>query len=257
VGSPIYDSPVAGELELYLFNSGTLVAGGVEAPVPFYLIRHPAGDVLVDGGNPAAVTQDPHAHWDGLADMFEVHMAEEEHCVPQLERIGVELESIRFVLQTHLHMDHTGALGHFPQASVIVHARELEAARAADSPLATGYVRADFERDELRWQPVEAETDLFDDGTIRLIETPGHSAGHMSLLLDLASTGRVLLTADAADNRDQWEGRAPPRALHSREDAARSIERLRALAAETDALVVLGHDLDDFSRHRHAPDHYS
>ncbi len=248
---------MAGELELYLFKSGTLVFGGVEAPVPFYLIRHPGGDVLVDGGNPLAVARDPRGHWGPLADVFEVHMTEDEHCVPQLERIGIELESIRFVVQTHLHIDHTGALGHFPDAAVVVHARELEAARAADSPLSTGYVRADFDRDELRWQPVEGETDLFNDGTVRLIETPGHSAGHMSLLLDLASTGRVLITADAADNRDMWEGRARPRALHSREEAARSIERLRALATDTDALVVLGHDLQDFSQHRHAPDHYS
>ena len=174
-------------------------------------------------------------------------------CVPELERIGIELESIRFVVQTHLHIDHTGALGHFPDAAVVVHARELEAARAAKHHF-DGYVRADFDRDELRWQPVEGETDLFNDGTVRLIETPGHSAGHMPLLLDLASTGRVLITADAADNRDMWEGRARPRALHSREEAARSIERLRALATDTDALVVLGHDLQDFSQHRHAPD---
>ncbi len=255
--SPVYDSRVAGPVKLYLFKSGTLVFGGVEAPVPFYLIRHDDGDVLIDGGNPLAVARDPRAHWGALADVFEVHMAQDEHCVAQLERIGVEPQSIRFVAQTHLHIDHTGALGHFPDATVVVHARELEAARAAESPVSTGYVRADFDRPELRWKPFEGDLDLFGDGTVRLIETPGHSAGHVSLLLDLEQTGRVLLTADAADNRDQWQGRARPRALHSREEAARSIERLRALAGETGALVVLGHDSEDSSRHRHAPDHYS
>ncbi len=248
---------MAGDVELYLFKSGTLIFGGVEAPVPFYLIRHPAGDVLVDGGNPAAVARDPRAHWGELADVFEVHMAEDQHCVSQLERLGIEAGSIRFVVQTHLHMDHTGALGHFPGASVVVHTRELAAARAAQSSLSTGYVRADFDLPELRWHPVDGDQDVFEDGTVRLIETPGHSAGHMSLLLKLASTGHVLLTADAADNRDQWEGRARPRALHSREDAARSIERLRAIANETTARVVLGHDLEDWSHHRHAPDRYS
>jgi N-acyl homoserine lactone hydrolase len=248
---------VAKELALYLFKSGTLVFGGVEAPVPFYLIRHPSGDVLVDGGNPLAVARDPHAHWGELADVFKVHMTQDEHCVPQLERIGVEPGSIRHVVQTHLHIDHTGALGHFPDATVVVHARELEAARAAESALSTGYVRADFDRAELRWQPVEGDHDLFDDGTIRLIETPGHSAGHVSLLIELAQAGPVLLTADAADNRAMWEGRARPRALHSREDAMRSIERLRALASDTHARVVLGHDLEDFSHHRHAPERYT
>ena len=124
---------------------------------------------------------------------------------------------------------------------MIVHERELEAARAA-RPFENGYVREDFDRDDLDWQPIAAGHDLFGDGTIHLIETPGHSAGHMSILLSLEQTGAVLLTADAADNRAQWQGRMEPRALASREDAMNSIELLRQLAAEHDALVVHGHD---------------
>jgi glyoxylase-like metal-dependent hydrolase (beta-lactamase superfamily II) len=242
---------------LYLFDSGTLGLDGVEVPVPFFLIRHPQGDVLVDGGNPLAVARDPHAHWGALADVFEVHMTEEQHCVAQLRRLGVEPGSVGHVVQTHLHIDHTGALGHFPNATIVVHARELEAARASEDPLASGYVRADYERPELRWRPVEGELDLFGDGSVRLLETPGHSAGHMSLLLELEESGPVLLTADAVDNRAQWEGREHPRALFSREQASRSLERLRGLARQTDALLVLGHEPDDWSRLTRAPDCYS
>jgi N-acyl homoserine lactone hydrolase len=248
---------VAGDLELHLFDSGTLGLGGVEVPVPFFLIRHPQGNVLVDGGNPLAVARDPHAHWGALADQFEVHMSEEQHCVAQLRRLGLAPDSIDYIVQTHLHIDHTGALGHFPGAAVIVHARELGAARAAESPLASGYVQDDFDRPELRWQPVDGEVDLFSDGAIRLFETQGHSAGHMSLLLHLGETGPVLLTADAADNRAQWEGRAPVRALVSREDASRSLERLRRLAEQTGALIVFGHDPRNWSRLKHSPDAYA
>src|SRR6202011_1262836 len=147
-------------------------------------------------------------------------------CVAQLRQLGIAPDSVRHLVQTHLHIDHTGALGHFPDATVVVHARELEAARAAESPMASGYVRADYERPELRWKTVDGDTDLFGDGAIRLIETPGHSAGHTSLLLRLDESGPVLLTADASDNRDQWEGRAHPRALFDREHAARSLGRL-------------------------------
>jgi glyoxylase-like metal-dependent hydrolase (beta-lactamase superfamily II) len=228
-------------LELHLFSSGTLVFAGFEVPVPFFLLRHPQGNVIVDGGNPLAVARDPHAHLGPLADVFEVHMAEEDHCVAQLQRLGADTAAVTHVVQTHLHMDHTGALGHFPNATVIVHKRELEAARAA-RPFENGYVREDFDRDDIDWQPIAAGHDLFGDGTIRLIETPGHSAGHMSILLSLEQTGAVLLTADAADNRAQWQGRMEPRALASREDAMNSIELLRRLAAEHDALVVHGHD---------------
>ena len=103
-----------------------------------------AATSIVDGGNPLAVARDPHAHWGGLADIFEVHMTEEQHCASQLARLGVDAGSVTHVVQTHLHIDHTGALGHFPDAAVVVHERELEAARAADSPEASGYVRADY-----------------------------------------------------------------------------------------------------------------
>jgi glyoxylase-like metal-dependent hydrolase (beta-lactamase superfamily II) len=76
-------------------------------------------------------------------------------------------------------------------------------------------------------------------------------------LLELEETGPVILTADAADSLPQWEGRLAPRALYSRDDAEHSLERLRELARETDALLVLGHDADNWSRLKHAPEHYS
>jgi glyoxylase-like metal-dependent hydrolase (beta-lactamase superfamily II) len=245
-----------GAPEVHLFDSGTLALGGIEVPVPFFLVRHPDGDVIVDGGNPLAVARDPRAHWGGLADVFEVHMTEDQHCAAQLGRLGVDPDAVRHVVQTHLHIDHTGALGHFPNATVVVHERELEAARSAESPEASGYVRADYDRPELRWKPFSGEHDLFGDGTIRLIETPGHSAGHISVLLELDQTGPVLLTADASDNRAMWEGRAHPRAFHSRESANRSIEQLRQLADRTGALVVFGHDAENWAELAHAPESY-
>jgi N-acyl homoserine lactone hydrolase len=243
-------------LELYLFDSGTLGLQGLEVPVPFFLLSHPEGKLVVDGGNPLAVARDPRAHWGDLADVFEVHMTEEQHCAAQLGELGIAAQDISHVVQTHLHIDHTGALGHFPQATVVVHARELEAAQAATSPMASGYVRADFDHPELRWQTVEGETDLFGDGTIRLLETPGHSAGHVSLLLQLEETGPVLLTADASDNRDQWEGRAYPRALFDRQQAAQSLELLHRVAADTGARVVFGHDPENWASLRRAPQSY-
>jgi len=250
-----YDSHVSAGGALYLFSSGTLEAEGIEVPVPFYLIRHPAGVVVIDGGNPIEAVRDPRAHWGALADHFRLHMTEAQHCVAQLRKLGVAPHSVRHIVQTHLHMDHTGALGHFPEATVVVHGRELDAAHAANSET-SGYVRADFDRAGLEWQRVEGELDLFDDGTIQLLHTPGHTPGHMSVVLDLKETGRVLLTADAVDNRGQWEGRLPLRALDSRDDAQRSLERLRVLARETDALVVLGHDPDNWAQLKHAPDVY-
>jgi N-acyl homoserine lactone hydrolase len=243
--------------ELCLFASGTLALNGVEVPVPFYLLRHPGGTVVIDGGNPLAVAQDAHRHWGGLADVFEVHMSEAEHCAAQLLEAGVGPADVTHIVQTHLHIDHTGALGgHYPDAAVVVQARELEAARAAGDPMTSGYVRADYDRPELSWQTVEGDTDLFGDGVVRLLATPGHAAGHMSILLELPETGPVLLTADACDNRAQWEGREHVRALHSRPEAAASLARLHELADDTGALLVFGHDAENWAQRRRSPEAY-
>ncbi len=241
---------------LYLFASGTLALAGTEVPVPYYLIRHPQGDVLVDGGNPLVVASDPRAHWGQLADLFEVHMDAEQHCLAELGTLGIAPQSVGRVVQTHLHIDHTGALGHFPGAEVVVHAAELDGARTADPPAAQGYVRADYEQPGLDWHSFAGDLDLFGDGTVRLLETPGHSAGHVALLLELEQTGPVLITADAVDNRAQWEGEQDPRAFHSTELAAGSRERLRELARELDPLLIFGHDPENFSQLKHAPDCY-
>lgn len=235
---------MAAEVSLHLFASGTLTNRGVTVPVPFFLVRHPDGNVVVDGGNPLAVARDPHGHWGELADVFEVAMTEDDHCVAQLAREGVDAADVRYVVQTHLHIDHTGALGHFPDATILVHERELAAAR---DPSSQGYVAADLEHD-VRWQTLTEETDVFGDGTLRTLFTPGHSPGHTSLLVMLPNAGAILLTGDASDTRRQFDGLDHPRVLHSGEEAAQSLERLRTLAAETGALVVPGHDAPTWAR---------
>jgi len=84
----------------------------------------------------------------------------------------------------------------------------------------------------------------------------GVSLPFLSSAIELDQTGPVLLTADASDNRAMWEGRAHPRAFHSRESANRSIEQLRQLADRTGALVVFGHDAENWAELAHAPESY-
>ncbi len=228
-------------MALHLFDSGTLVVGGLEVPVPFFLIRHPDGDVVVDGGNPLAVAHDPQRHWGPLAEQFEVHMTPEQHCEAQICGAGVHSGSVRHVVQTHLHIDHTGALGHFPNATVVVHETELASARG-EHPRRRGYIPTDLDHPGLDFQTYDGEHDLFGDGAVRLIPSPGHSAGHVSVLLTLDATGHVLLTADASDSKAIWDGRVPPRALHDVDQARASVTRLHEVADELDALLVFGHD---------------
>lgn len=259
----------AARIELHMFQTGTLRTklkyikmnqGGdadFEIPVPWYFIRHPKGNIVIDGGNAAEVAIDKRAHWGAVVDAYDPVMERDENCVAQLAKIGVRPEDINYVLQSHLHLDHTGAIGRFPNALHIVQRSEWEYAFAPDWFSAGAYIRADFDRPNLRWKFLNgADTDdydLFMDGVIRMIFTPGHAPGHQSFLINLPRSGPILLAIDAAYTMDHWQEKALPGLVCSSVDAARSVRKLKAIAQRANAVVVTGHDPVHWSTMKHAP----
>jgi glyoxylase-like metal-dependent hydrolase (beta-lactamase superfamily II) len=137
---------------------------------------------------------------------------------------------------------------------------EYEYAFTPDWFTAGGYIRKDFDRPGLRWQFLEGTAsdyyDLYGDGSVVMICTPGHSVGHQSFLVTLPRSGRVLLTVDAAYTIDHWDEKTLPGFATSALDAVRSVRKLRVLAEREEALVVTGHDPDAWPRFRHAPAFY-
>ncbi len=255
-------------IELHMFQTGTLKTKtkyikmnqgeeDFEIPVPWFLIKHPKGNVVIDGGNAAEVAVDKRGYWGDVVDAYDPVMESKENCVDQLKLVGVEPHNVRFVLQSHLHLDHTGAIGRFPNAQYIVQRSEYE---YAFNPhwFATGaYIRADFDRPGLNWKFLGGEFtdnyDLFGDGTIRMIFTPGHSVGHQSFLINLPNTGKVLLTIDAAYTMDHWENKALPGLVVSSVDAVNSVKKLHQIAKDTGALIVTGHDPENWVTFRKSP----
>ena len=262
---------MASATRLYCFEGGTLrtqvqalkmnqgLGEPCEIPVQFFLIVHPAGNVLFDGGMALEVAHDARAHWGALCDSYEPVMTEQQHCTHQLRAVGIDPAEIRFVLQSHLHPDHSGAIGHFPNAQYIVQRRELAYAYTPDWFVRVGYTRADFDRD-VPWMFLEGEQDdgydIFGDGALQTFFAPGHARGQTSLPVRLPSTGAILLCGDACYTRDYWEDRALPGLVDSARDAVASVYRLRRIADKHAARVVFGHDSDEWSRLNHAPDFY-
>ena len=259
---------VRSDVQLYMFQTGTLRTkikyikmnqgeGDFEIPVPWFLIKHPKGNVVIDGGNAVEAALDKRGHWGAVVDAYDPVMDPRENCVDQCRSVGVRPEDVRFVVQSHLHLDHTGAIGRFPRAEHIVQRIEYEYAFNPDWFSAGAYIRADFDRPNLTWKFLGGaytdDFDLFGDGVLRMIFTPGHSPGHQSFLITLPNSGPILLTIDAAYTIDHWENRALPGLVCSSMDATRSVSKLRKIAADTNALVVTGHDPDLWRTLRKAP----
>jgi N-acyl homoserine lactone hydrolase len=262
------------DIRLYMFQCGTLkchvenikmnqgLGEEYEIPVPWYLLTHPGGNVVIDGGNAAECAVDAKEHWDGIWQVYWPTMTAEEACVPQLEKLGVDLSSVKYIVQSHLHLDHTGAvaaLDSFPNAEVIATRAEYEYGRAPDWFAAAGYIDADFIKPGVPWQLLETTDDgydLFGDGVLKLWQTPGHAPGHQSIEVTLPNSGSVLLTVDAAYTTDHWNEKALPGFLASAVDAVRSVRKLRRIAERSSSTVVTGHDPDAWPQFKQAPEFY-
>jgi glyoxylase-like metal-dependent hydrolase (beta-lactamase superfamily II) len=263
------------EIRLYLFEGGlvhlplrnfTMGAGlggeMITTPVIWFLLTHPRGNVIIDGGNAAEAAVDVKAHWGAITEMSSLAMTPEQAVVPTLERLGVEPASIRWIVQSHLHLDHTGAVAaidSFPNAQVLVTRTEYEFGHAPDSYTALGYCQADYVKPGIDWVLLEESDDgwdLFGDGTLRCWRTPGHSPGHQSFEVRLPSGQAFVLAVDAANALDHLEERALPGFLVSAVDTVRSVRKLRRIAWRAQATVVAGHDPEQWPALKQAPDYY-
>ena len=181
-------------------------------PIPAFLIDHPvAGSLLVDTGLHASVASSPAVNLGSLgARMYDIRMRPEQAVPAQLEALGVDPLAVRAVVMTHLHYDHASGVSAFPEATFVVARQEWEA--AASGGMLQGYRPRQFDH-AFDWRAIDyasasldsfagfgRSVDLLGDGSIRLVFTPGHSAGHQSVVLRLHDR-ELLLTGDAAYRR--------------------------------------------------------
>ncbi|HXS47839.1 MAG TPA: N-acyl homoserine lactonase family protein [Solirubrobacterales bacterium] len=226
-------------------------------PCPAFLIRHPsAGAILVDTGLHPSVATDGHENFGRVAARVGNPALEPGTDVPaQLRSRNLDAGEIPVVVMTHMHIDHTSAISEFPNSTFIVSEVEWEAATVGPKPLLNGYRRAhfdyafdyrtiDFDRGGIDSYSSFARCfDLFGDGSIRLAYTPGHSAGHMSVIAHLAKRDFVI-GGDVTYTMGQLDGDAPlaPRPYDAH-NYRRSLQELKLFRREyPDAIVTPGHD---------------
>jgi glyoxylase-like metal-dependent hydrolase (beta-lactamase superfamily II) len=232
-----------------------------ELPVPAFLVEHPgAGLVLVDTGFHAAVAVDSRQGMGRLGGLIfkELKMDPAQAVPAQLRERGLDPDDVGVVLLTHLHSAHASGISQFPGATFLVSAQEWEA--AAGGRQVEGYLRRQFDHAfDYRTLDFEAEDadsfatfgrsfDVFGDGSVRMVFTPGHTAGHCSVVLRL--DGRdALIAADAAYTTRTIEETALPSRATDEHRFRRSLREIQLyLAGNPDALVIPGHDMPAWRR---------
>jgi N-acyl homoserine lactone hydrolase len=243
----------------------TLLSGkpATTVPVPAFLIRHPsAGAILVDTGLHPSIATDPKENFGSLGARFgNPTLAAGEDVPSQLRERGLDPGEIPIVVMTHLHLDHTSAISEFPGSTFVVSETEWQAAAHGSSPVLNGYRRAhfdyafeyrtvDFNRDIVDSYASFGRTfDLFGDGSIHLAYTPGHSAGHMSVICRLAERDFVI-GGDAMYLAGQLDGSEPPPPRPAdAHNFRRSLQELRLFHSQfPDAVITPGHDPDFYAR---------
>lgn len=232
-------------------------------PVPAFLIHHPTvGPVLVDTGLHPSITSGGSENFGGVANRFSRPSLEPGEDVPsQLRAKGIEPRQVPVVVMTHLHFDHTSAISEFPDSTFVVSATEWESAAHGSKPSLNGYRRAhfdlafdyrtvDFDGDGIGSYATFGRTfDLFGDGSVRLAFTPGHSAGHCSVICRLAGDDFVI-GGDAMYMAGQLDGREPlPARSFDGHMLRRSLQELRLFHAQfPGAVITPGHDPDFYAR---------
>jgi N-acyl homoserine lactone hydrolase len=224
-------------------------------PIECFLIVHPRGRLLFDTG----------LHCDTLTNMlgrygperaarFGVRSKPGDDVVGQLARLGLAPLDVTWVANSHWHFDHCGGNAFFPDATILVQAREMQAARSPEV-LAQGRYRPsapDFDH-PLRYQAIDGEHDVFGDGTVVLIPTYGHTPGHQSLLVRQGRDQRIVFTADACYTRENMDRDVLPTVLWDEAEMAHALRRLRELRDRQGARTIYGHDPEQWQTLPSAP----
>ena len=223
-------------------------------PIQAFLVTHPgAGAVLVDTGLHPSAAVDPKRNFGQInGRLLRIRMEHDQALEFQLAVRSLTPSDIRVVVMTHLHYDHASGISEFPDATFVVDADEWQ--HATHEGLLHGYHQRQFDH-AFDWRAIhfEARTvdsfasfgrsvDLFGDGSLRLLSTPGHTFGHMSVLARLRDR-ELLITADAMYSQASLTEDLRPWVAEDRHLYRRSLAEVRRYVELTPSAVVIpGHD---------------
>ncbi len=225
--------------------------GHIRAPVPSFLIDHPDGVVLFDSGMHADAYTDPEGRLGPMVTkIYTVERRPDDRVGARLAELGIDPARVRYLVNSHLHFDHSGGNHQVPNARLLVQRREWEAGHDADLAAANYFDRRDYDLGH-DVQLVDGEHDLFGDGRVVCVPTYGHTPGHQSLRVR-GKREEVILAADSCYLRRTLESLHLPPIVHDRDAMLQSLATLRTLQARG-ARIFYGHDPEFWATVPQAP----
>lgn len=208
--------------------------------VPCFVIRHPKGTLLWDAGLGDWLAQKPDGQNENGARMTLTATLPDE-----LGKIGLTPDDFTFIAFSHFHLDHTGNANAFSKATWILNRAEVAWGESKPGPFVnleslSGYKTAKTEM-------IVGDHDVFGDGSVKILTTPGHTPGHQVLMLKLKSTGTVILSGDLYHRRESHTHRRIPQFNVNRADTLASMDRIETILKNTRGRLVVQHDPGDFA----------
>ena len=223
----------------------------VMMPVNMYIIDHPKGLVVFDTGNNVAISDgNCKSHWNSwICDNLQPSQTRAEVIDKLLEKVGYRVGDVKIVITSHSHLDHIGNIEMFPDAIHVIQKKELYQAWWPEKFQRGGaHVMADYDdARDFTYFELDGDYDLFGDGSMFVISTPGHTLGHQSVKVQLADTGTVLLTQDAVWVEENLEG-YPAGLNYSILDYNKSVQRIKMLRDIENAQLWLGHSMNQYEK---------
>ena len=210
-----------------------------------YLIQHDKGLLLWDTGVPDAVATMP----DGMVVANgAITYRRARTLAAQLTEIGVKAADITYLAVSHTHGDHVGNVALFPSSIVLIQRAEYDWAMAGpNKPAFVGSQTI---------AKLVGDHDVFGDGSVMILSTPGHTPGHQSLLVTLPKTGSLVLSGDAVHFEDNWTHKRVPQMNVDRDQTLASLQRLATVLEERKAQLWINHDKAQSAGLRYAPAYY-
>jgi N-acyl homoserine lactone hydrolase len=265
-------------MKLYVFSSGALTIGKhllmdlapqetIKVPVGFFVVMHPKGNVLFDTGNNDKIITDP-SYWGPAFQRLSPVNTPDMAIDTQLAKIGLKPDDIKYVVVSHLHLDHGGNVAKFPSSTLVVQKDEIRTAFWPEPGMARGYIPGDVAPlrsdvgeampNKYKMIQLHGDMDIFGDNSVVVKRWVGHTPGSQMMVVRLPKTGTIILTGDNAYFRENVEKNILPNVVLAYDPPGilRAYEWIRLLQATEKADFFSAHDPDAFKALKKPPEFY-